>query len=141
MKAAVEIITPHIAKEMLERMETNRPLSDTTAKRYARDMADGRWNNNGQGIVLSEDGTLLDGQHRLRAVLISQATLAMLVVRGVDKRTFITMDSGKTRTLSDVLAIQGYKYTVQTAASAGAALAAPPEPVEAAPKTYPDIPF
>jgi hypothetical protein len=116
MRASVEIITPHVAKEMLERMETNRPLSDATVSRYARDMAQGRWNNNGQGIVLSEDGTLLDGQHRLRAVLVSQTPISMLVVRGADKKTFITMDSGKPRVLSDVLAIQGFKYTVQTAA-------------------------
>lgn len=123
MKAAVEIVTPHMAKEMLERMPINRPLSRKTIDRYSRDMIDGRWNNNGQGIVLSEDGTLLDGQHRLKAIIQSQCTVSMLVVRGAEKSTFITMDSGKPRALSDVLAMQGHEYTTKMAAIARAAYA------------------
>jgi hypothetical protein len=77
--------------------------------------------NNGQGIVLCSDGTLLDGQHRLAAVVLAQVTVAMLVVRNAPKDAFITMDSGKSRSLRDVLAIEGY---ANTPAIAGAARAA-----------------
>lgn len=73
--------------------------------------------------MLSEDGTLLDGQHRLRAILISQSTIGMLVVRGADKESFVTMDSGKPRSLSDVLAIEGYEYSHNLAGIARASFA------------------
>lgn len=110
MKAALEIISPTVAKDMLERNGMNRKFSTTTAERYAADMRDDQWVNNGQGIILSEDGELLDGQHRLRAILISQKTVSMMVVRGVPKGSFVTMDSGKSRNLADLLSIEGYAH-------------------------------
>lgn len=118
MDARVEVISPAYAKELLERSMPNRPLSEHTVARYAVDMADGLWINNGQGIVISDTGELLDGQHRLHAIIKSGKTVAMLVVRGVPRQAFVTMDSGKGRKLSDVLAIEGYKYRFNLGAAA-----------------------
>jgi hypothetical protein len=39
-------------------------------------MKAGLWNNNGQGIVLTPEGKLLDGQHRMAAVILSQRDIA-----------------------------------------------------------------
>lgn len=111
MKASVEVITPAFAKQLLEQNPHNRPLTRSTVDRYASDMKSGRWNNNGQGIVLTPDGMLLDGQHRMAAVVQAQTPIAMLVVRGVPREAFVTMDSGKPRTLADVLGIGGYRNT------------------------------
>lgn len=121
MKASVEVITPAYAKQLLEQNPHNRPLSQMTVDRYASDMKSGRWNNNGQGVVLTPEGMLLDGQHRMAAVVQSQATIAMLVVRGVPREAFVTMDSGKARSLSDVLAIEGRTHTTILAAMASVA--------------------
>lgn len=110
MKASVEIITPEYAKQLLEQNPHNRPLSRSTVERYAADMKAGNWNNNGQGIVLTPEGNLLDGQHRMAAVVMSNMSIGMLVVRGVPHETFVTMDSGKPRSLGDVLAIEGYVH-------------------------------
>ena len=120
MKAEVEIISVAQAKEYLERSAPNRFLSETTALRYADDMRNGRWQPNGQGIVLAPDGSLLDGQHRCRAIILAQRPVAMLVVRGVDPAAFATMDTGKARTLGDVLSINGVKNSVKVASIASA---------------------
>jgi len=118
MQAKVEIISLAYAKQLLEQNTKNRPLSVKTVNRYAADMKAGRWNNNGQGIVITPEGELLDGQHRIAAVIQSQTPTAMLVVRGVPKETFVTMDSGKARSLADVLAIEGHGYANTLAAAA-----------------------
>lgn len=118
MRAEVEIITPAYAKQLLAQNCPNRPLSKSTVNRYANDMTNDRWNNNGQGIVLTAEGKLLDGQHRMAAVLKAGIPVGMLVVRGVPEETFKTMDSGKARSLSDVLAIEGYVNTPLLAAVA-----------------------
>lgn len=118
MQAKVEIIDPAFAKQLLERNTKNRPVSAGTVERYASDMKAGRWNNNGQGISLTPEGELLDGQHRCHAVILSQTPTAMLVVRGVPAETFATMDSGKARSLGDVLAIEGHVHANTLAGAA-----------------------
>lgn len=121
MKAQIEIVTPTLAKSLLERNTMNRKVSTTTVERYAADMRNNRWNNNGQGIVVSLDGELLDGQHRMHAIIASQQSIAMLVVRGAAKESFVTMDTGKPRSLSDLLSIQGYVHTNTLAGAARSA--------------------
>ena len=118
VKAEVEIVTPEAAKQWLETAARNRPISDRVAKNYAEDMLAGRWMANGQGIVFSLDGQLLDGRHRLTAVILAQVEVAMLVVRGVAREAFETMDAGKSRSVSDVLAIEGRKNAITVAAAA-----------------------
>ena len=118
MQAKIEIITPSYAKQLLAQGIKNRPISEAAVLRYARDMAEGRWQSNGQGIVLTEAGMLLDGQHRMHAVIRADVPVGMLVVRGVQQETFVTIDSGRARKLQDVLSIDGYRNANQLAASA-----------------------
>ena len=107
MRADIEVVTLAMAKEYLERRLPNRTLSESTAARYASDMRDGRWINNGQGIVFDEMGNLIDGQHRCRAIILAQMPVTMLVVRGAPAKAMETMDTGKSRSLGDVLQMQG----------------------------------
>lgn len=118
MQAKVEVITLAYAKQLLEQNPTNRPISEKTVQRYANDMKAGRWLNNGQSIVVAENGELLDGQHRLHAIIVAQTPISALVVRNVPRNTFATMDSGKPRSLADVLAIEGYDHANTLAAAA-----------------------
>ena len=119
MKAEVEIISPAQAKEFLERNPHNRPLSEFTVRRYADDMQNDRWNSsNGETIKVSLNGDLVDGQHRMAALIRANRPVAMLVVRGIDPIAFKTIDAGKTRNLKDTLSLEGYKK-VDILASAG----------------------
>lgn len=118
MQAKIEIIDPAYAKQLLATGISNRPISEAAVLRYAKDMAEEKWQSNGQGVVLTDAGVLLDGQHRMHAVVRAGCPVSMLVVRGVDQDSFVTIDSGRARMLSDVLAIDGYHNTNQLAASA-----------------------
>lgn len=112
IRSEIETITPSTAASWLAVNAHNRPVSPETVSAYARDMDAGRWVVNGEGIKLSSRGAVLDGQHRLRAVIKSGATIRSLVVRGLDEGVFQTLDTGKRRSMGDVLAIAGESNTV-----------------------------
>lgn len=97
------VITPESAKEMLANMyDKQRMFRKAYSAAYKMDMVDGNWNqNNPQPIVLSKDGKLLDGQHRLNAIVDSGIPCMMWVCHGVDERVFEYIDSGHTRSLND----------------------------------------
>ena len=61
---------------------------------YAADMKAGRWQLNGEAIKFDKNGHLLNGQHRLHAVVRADTTIQMLVISGLDPETRTTMDSG-----------------------------------------------
>ena len=103
-------VTPDLAAEWLEMNTMNRNISQTTVKRYALAMLAGEWQQNGQTITIAEDGTVLDGQHRLWAVIEAGVTVTFLVVFNVSKDAIATIDSGVTRTFRHVLQIKGSKH-------------------------------
>jgi hypothetical protein len=107
MKASVEIITPDDAGNMLATSAGNRRMKAEKVRSYARDMLAGRWILNGETIITSSDGRLIDGHHRLRACVEAGRPFQTLVVRGVDNRAATTVDMGASRTLADVLAFEG----------------------------------
>lgn len=109
LKSKVEYITPQKASEMLEKNGLNRPISKETVDYYAKEMLVGEWRLNGESIVLSDNGILLDGQHRLSAVVSAGTTVPMLVVRGVPENFFPTFDDGKSRCVSDAFNIADVK--------------------------------
>ena len=118
MIGSVELITPAIARAMLSKNARNRPITKTLVRRYADDMRADRWNTNGQGIIFTPEGDLLDGQHRLEALIEADVSLEMFVVRGVPQERFETMDSGRARTVGDVLGAQNYPNSNALAAIA-----------------------
>lgn len=106
MKASVEYITPEQATLMLKNNPNNRKLSRSRVEKMAAQMERGAWTSNGSSIVMDGE-TLLDGQHRLSAIVKSGVTLPFVVVRNVDKTAFSSIDTGRPRSLSDVLHIRG----------------------------------
>lgn len=111
-------VTPKLAKEWLAKNFGNRPIREQDLDRYRRDMLAGRWHNDGSPLRFTADGELLDGQHRLRAVIAANRAVVMLVVRGVDREAQIVMDTGRRRTAADALAIAGRANPVMAAAVA-----------------------
>lgn len=105
IKAQVELITPEIAKEYLKFNTVNRPLNKTTVDYYADQMRRGQWMLNGETICFSDGGVLINGQHRLNAIIKADTPIQMLVVRGVQSESFITFDNGKNRTMADILSL------------------------------------
>lgn len=103
------LVTPELAKEILEANVNNRPLSKFTVDALAKRMTIGQWSYNGAPIKFSTEGKLLDGQHRLKAICKSRKIIEMLVVRRLKQNVFSTIDDGKKRSPADTLFILGEK--------------------------------
>lgn len=113
----VQDITPTLAMKWLNTVNThNRNMRTGRVADYARDMRLGQWRENGDAIRFADDGTLLDGQHRLAAVVESGCTVPMLVVTGLDVAAQDTVDDGIRRTLPDVLKLRGETDVMSLAA-------------------------
>lgn len=114
--------TPHVAQNYLDRNEHNRKIRDTVVKRYAQDMSAGDWMETGDPIRLDTTGKLLDGQHRLAAVVLAgqyrpEFSIRMLVIRGLDPKTQDVIDTGLKRTPADVLHLAGIKNSIQVSST------------------------
>lgn len=111
-------VTPHWAEKQLDVYEKfcdenpterkNRPVHQSQVNKYVQDMRAGMWGRNHQGIAFDRDGILMDGQHRLWAVVESGITVMMPVTWGLDREAQLTIDSGLKRTTADVAAIAGF---------------------------------
>lgn len=110
------------AKELLAINGVNRPVRDSIVDRYARDMYAGRWGWSNDAIVICRrDGlsdVLLNGQHRLTAVVRCGVAQDFLVAFTDNPRTIEHLDSGIPRTYVDVLRLRGADNAVQLAGAA-----------------------
>lgn len=107
INAKTEVITPEVARCYLEHNDINRIPNKGQIAFYANMMQNGEWQLNGEAIVFSEDGRLIDGQHRLMACVYANVPFETLVVRGVQEGAFVTIDKGRTRTHADIFRISG----------------------------------
>jgi hypothetical protein len=105
----VETITPQKALEMLNASSSfkNRAVRMSVRKTYARDMRDGRWRLVYDPIRIDTHGRVIDGQHRLLAVIDSGVTIEFFVVRGVPPEDAYVIDAGTPRRARDLLHMAG----------------------------------
>lgn len=108
-RADVITVTPALAQEWLDRNLHNRPIRKNKVDSYARDMKSGNWALNGEAVKFAVDGILLDGQHRLHAIVAAGVPVQILVVSGLANDTQTTMDSGVKRTTGDAFGLEGMK--------------------------------
>ena len=124
MKTTIKDITPSVAKLMLDKHLNSFTESDPTLQRklkpgvvsgYARAMRSGTWGLTHQGIAIDDNGFLVDGQHRLEAIVESGVTITLLVTTGVPSNgdgtsngvSVIDMiDRGSPRSVGDQLYIR-----------------------------------
>lgn len=118
------LVTPQWAKQQIEEMERRveagkfrqRPMRERAIKRYARDMINDNWLVTHQGIAFDTAGNLLDGQNRLRAVIMANKPAYMRVTYGIPEETEFdeikpmdTIDLGVNRNLWQALQVShGY---------------------------------
>lgn len=95
-----EFITPEKAQEYYKKSTGNRKIRKSAVDAYARDIKNGKWQVNGESIVFNEDGVLIDGHHRLLAIMFSKESIRCLVVRGISRDVNI-YDRGIARTTQD----------------------------------------
>lgn len=114
-------ITPDQAAAMLRRNLTNRRVDKNQVQQYADDMSAGRWKNVSM-IIFDRNGCLIDGQHRLMALVKAQATIPFVVKTGAPPEAIDVIDSGKKRSAADALTIRGVRHATIIASVAKRAI-------------------
>jgi hypothetical protein len=103
----ITTLTPDIAAQWLATIKVQRALRPAAVKKYAAEMKQGLWQFNAETIIFNEDGELIQGQHRCHAVIAASVSIDVLVVRGMPRKVFATLDQGVIRHGGCVLSILG----------------------------------
>jgi hypothetical protein len=114
-KVKILDVTPEIAERWLNSNTHNRPIRNTLVDKYALAMKAGEWRLTPEPLAFSKPftdaagvfhkETLIEGQHRLWAIVNSKATVPMTVWYNCDPEEFAVMGQGATRTQGDMLAL------------------------------------
>lgn len=119
MRATFEDVTPAKAKKWLEEHNTmNRRIRPKYVAMLAREMSADRWQDHHQAIGFTDDDSIVDGQHRLAAVVESGRTQRFLVVRGVPRGAISVIDAHSHRNTRDALRLVHGLDTTDRAVSA-----------------------
>lgn len=118
-KPSAEVVTlsPCLAHLLLARNPLNRPINKSNAIALETDIANGQFAFNGESIVVSREGTLNDGQHRCDRVIKTNKAIETVIVFGPKEETRFTIDTGRSKTASNLLHMKGRKYTTALSAA------------------------
>lgn len=105
MRVTEIFMTPQLAAQMLAKNTGNREIRQATVKSYAADMQAGQWRTTHQAIAVDETGRLVDGQHRLNAVIAANwsGTMLLATYDSTEETMQLPVDRGLRRSLYDVL--------------------------------------
>lgn len=123
MNIELELISPEIASEMLSGNDRNRRLNPNHVKFLTDQIINDCWQITGDPVKLNTEGVLLDGQHRLSAIIKAGKAVNVFVARDVPDKVFTVLDTGKNRSGGDTLAIAGLKSATSQSALARAIMA------------------
>jgi len=103
MNSEVVMVSPDLAKTFLEKNILNRNVRKGHVASIANSMRRGEWELSPQGIIIhSKTGRLLDGQHRLLAIVESNQTVPMFVIYVDNMDVFKVLDQGAKRSTGDI---------------------------------------
>jgi hypothetical protein len=116
MYAEIVTITPEMAAQWLDLNSHNRGLRQQFIERLAAAIKRGEWITNGETIKVNKK-SLVDGQHRLWAIVLAEKPVKALVAYNVPDSAQETVDTGIKRTMSDMLKLRGEKDHTTLAAA------------------------
>ena len=112
MRIEVIKINKSKAEDLLKINTSNRKPKDKVVKRYCDDMLKGNWRSNtGELIKVSKTNNLLDGQHRLLAIVKADVEVEMCIAYDLEDDIFDVLDTGSVRNSNDVFSIAKTSYT------------------------------
>lgn len=112
------MLTPALADVLIAHNDGNRPIRVAKLAQYVSDMANDRWEFNGETIIISREGLMNNGQHRSYAVQETGKSIPVLFVFGVDRDSRKTVDTGAMRGPHDQLSADGFPQPTTMAAVA-----------------------
>lgn len=95
-------VTPEMAREILGEHKNYRRLGIKRVQIYAEAMENNRWSI-AQPLMFCSDGHLIDGQHRLEAVIRSGTPQNFTILTGIPKNSVSAIDGGQPRSGNQVL--------------------------------------
>jgi hypothetical protein len=99
----IETITPEVAKIYLESNSQNqRSVRKAWVASLVKMIQAGEFQLTHQGIAFDSNGTLIDGQHRLLAIVAAQKPVQIMVTRSVNPAVWGATDQGVIRTSTEV---------------------------------------
>ena len=108
----LEFVTPQRAVQLLAtNHEGQRRIAVPTVNKYAADMKRGTWQFAGDPVRLDIDGHIVDGQHRLYAIVEAEVGQWLLVISGLPNATMLAIDAGKKRSLANQLHMIHFRKT------------------------------
>jgi hypothetical protein len=111
-------LTPEMAERIIEHCNlSNRKVRQNKVLEWAEYMNDGVWELRGE-IIMTESGELIDGQHRILAVVESGQTVPFIlsiIPTKSAKEVNRYLDSGVPRNLVDYLHFNGVAYAARVA--------------------------
>jgi hypothetical protein len=135
-KYKLELWTPRKSAPVLAKIESKsasdidtplqRRYNDAWATKYAQDMRDGTFKPNSQGIAFDEDDNLVDGRHRLSAIVKSGTSHWFITVRGLKRENLLGIDDGYKRSTAASLAIAGVENSTRRLTSVAMRMAIGP---------------
>lgn len=120
-KEAGEILDEHFAR-IEKGAFKQRPVTQSIVGKYVADIQAGKWLLTPQPIAFDVKGNLIDGQHRLEAIRRANMPVTLMVSTGwpvADNGALgviDVIDSGKPRTVQQILHMHGMSYTTATCA-------------------------
>lgn len=112
-----ELVTPKKAQALLDSMKANvRNLRKGKRDAFARDMTQGLWRDNGTTVKITPEGEMIDGLHRMHAVIKADVHIEMTFAYNVPMDAMPTIDTGSARTFGDYLKFEGETHSTQLSA-------------------------
>lgn len=117
----IETIGPEQASKYLKNLGKQRKIKEAHITKLTDIMKENHFDNlNGDTIVFDSEDRMMDGQHRMQAIIASGHEITTFCISGVAKDVYFSMDQGQSpRKLRDLLGILGEQYTTELATALG----------------------
>ncbi len=81
ISSEIELVTPEMARQWLSDNAHNRKINPNRVAELCQKIQEGFWREKGPAIEVTETGHLLNGQHRLTAIVQSATAVRLRVSR------------------------------------------------------------
>jgi len=112
VEVELQYVTPLLAESYLaSNFANNRSIGEDHLKELMKEMRSGRFTISDSAICFDEKGELVNGQHRLTAIVRTKTTQPLIIVRNVPEETKLILDIGRSRRMDDRITISGTRIS------------------------------
>lgn len=106
----IVLVTPALATEYLTKNTGNRPIKRSKVRLYRRILREGAWSLTTDAVGFDVTGRLVNGQHRLTAIIEENRAAWLSVQRNLHIRAQTVIDRGSRRSVADALILGRGKF-------------------------------